>query len=78
MTWNEIDKRKSCGSIARSALCSKAQARLQALKIADTDTIYKLRIASKPRVWGIKQAATLKVIWWDPEHTVYPVAKGHT
>jgi hypothetical protein len=32
---------------------------------------------NEQRVWGIKEVAILRIIWWDPEHSVCSLAKKH-
>ncbi|MCI0572640.1 MAG: hypothetical protein L0Y66_17950 [Myxococcaceae bacterium] len=73
MTWNEIRKQKSCGFISVSAVCKAAQERLMETHQDDTEQLYKLRIDQSGRVWGIRDRNVLKLLWWDPEHEVYPM-----
>jgi hypothetical protein len=72
MTWAEIEKAPSCGPIERSVLGVQAQKRLEEIN-NPAERLVKLRIGKSERVWGIREGATLKVLWWDPEHTVYPM-----
>jgi len=38
-----------------------------------------VRVKGESRVWGfLDDAGVLYVVWWDPHHKVYPVAKKHT
>jgi hypothetical protein len=74
MTWTDIDKKKSCGFISPSAICKAAKERLLALKYDDqADQLYKLRISTKCRVYGFRNRNIFHVLWWDPEHSVYPM-----
>jgi hypothetical protein len=73
MTWSEIENAKSCGTIEIAAVCPEAQSRLVELRRDDVDVLYKLRVTSAGRVWGIKTGAVLELLWWDPDHTVYPM-----
>jgi hypothetical protein len=34
--------------------------------------LYSLRIFGAGRVWGIKVENVLYVLWWDPNHIIYP------
>lgn len=79
-TWAEIigDRNNSCGPMATESICAEAKARLEAIRQADTDSLFKLRVTQKGRVWGIKEGPVLKILWWDPEHTVYPVEMRNT
>lgn len=72
MTWQQIEETPSCGAIERSELGSKAQKRLDEIG-SDVERLVKLRVGKAERVWGIRDGATLKVLWWDPRHEVYPM-----
>jgi hypothetical protein len=37
------------------------------------EELFRFSITSKGRLWGWKQDNTFHVVWWDPEHKVYPV-----
>jgi len=55
-----------------------AQRRLDDLGIDDTGTLYQLKIPGgqgKQRLWGIRQENVFQILWWDPNHTVYPLNK---
>lgn len=78
MTWNEIERRNEHHLIAVSRLSKEARDRLNEIAQDDVEHLYSLRIASTERVWGIRDRHVLKLLWWDPEHKVYPVSKKHT
>lgn len=73
MKWREICDHKSCGSISKDKLSPEAQARLAELEQDDAEELFKLRINKKSRVWGIRDRQVFKILWWDPEHQVYPM-----
>jgi hypothetical protein len=82
MTWHEILKAsggRSNGNnnheIPISDLCSDARKRLEELNLDDTDSIFSLRLAGKQRIFGIKEKRVLKIIWFDPDHSVCPSNK---
>jgi hypothetical protein len=77
MTWGQIP---STGSheIEVGDLCKEAQQRLRELDLEEYDTLYSVRVQGKLRVFGIKDRALLRVLWWDPEHQVCPSALKHT
>jgi hypothetical protein len=81
MTWGEIrsDKQRD-HSIPIASLSSEAQKRIKELGIEDFcgDELYRLRFKGKQRVWGVVRSHKFYVLWWDPDHTVYPVEKKHT
>jgi hypothetical protein len=37
--------------------------------------LFSLRITGKMRLWGIRDIETLRVLWWDPQHSVCPPLK---
>ena len=79
-TWNEIlvKEKHNNHSISISEICLEAQKRLRKIKQDDIDDLISLRLSGKKRIWGIKIGKVLKVLWWDPKHTVRPVLKKHT
>lgn len=73
-TWKEILLDKSNGSIevSHERIASDAKARI-ASNYSDIDTIWKLRVTQAGRVWGTRVGHVLHIMWWDPEHSVYPM-----
>jgi hypothetical protein len=66
-------------------LCDEAQKRINKLKENKPDLdfsgkyIFSLYLTSQERLWGlIRSDGTFFIIWYDPHHEVYPVAKKHT
>jgi len=49
-----------------------ALARLDALGIPDMTKIWKLRIGGTGRLWGFLISNVFHVVWWDPDHQVWP------
>jgi hypothetical protein len=52
-----------------------AQDSLEAMGQDDVEAVLSLRISARERVWGILDGPALQVLWWDPEHQVYPVER---
>jgi hypothetical protein len=77
MKWAEV---LSTGShpLQVKHLCAAAQQRLQELHVEDEDELFSLRLSAKQRLWGIRDRHLYKILWYDPNHTVYPVEKKHT
>lgn len=77
MTWAEIEGDKNhfmpVGKVSKDA-----KQRLREIGLDDRDTLFSFRLSGKQRLWGYREEAVLYILWWDPEHTVYPVAKKHT
>ena len=76
LKWKELLLEKSNGSIdiSHERLAAEAKARFEHLKLHERfDAIWKLRVDGPGRVWGVRIGATLHLVWWDPEHSVYPM-----
>ena len=59
-------------------LIPAARRRLEELGLGDLDVLHRLRLAGKPRVWGILNENVVRLIWYDPEHEICPSAKKGT
>ncbi len=77
MMWKDILNRNS-HEVNIDQISKAAQKRLSELKLDDFETIVSLRFAGKERLWGIRVRNILKLIWWDPNHEVYPSVLKHT
>ena len=77
MLWREVegDAHHSCEV---DGMCKEAQRRLIELGKDDCDTLFSLRFKGIERVWGIRDRQILNLLWWDPEHRVYPSKKKNT
>ena len=78
MTWREIEGPSGSHFVERDALCPDAQALLDELGFRDVEELFSLRVTGRRRLWGIRDQATFRVLWWDPEHEVCPSVKKHT
>ncbi len=77
MTWGEI--RGEGSHFIEVGKCSKeARKRLRYLKLDDSEHLFSLRVSGRVRIWGRVQSSIFLILWWDPEHQVYPVEKKHT
>jgi hypothetical protein len=56
----------------------RAARRLEAMRLTDMTKIWALRTQGKPRLWGFLVENVFHVIWWDPEHEVWPSQLKHT
>lgn len=71
MSWYEILGRNN-HEVKVEQISKKAQKRLTSLKLDDYETLVSLRLTGPQRVWGIKMQNMFKILWWDPNHEVYP------
>ena len=61
-----------------SLLSKDAIDRSEIIKIVESE-LYSLRLQGDVRLWGILEAnGCFYVIWYDPEHKVFPLKKKHT
>ena len=77
MKWSEIEGGKN-HFVDTDGVCKDAQDRLSEINKAHIDRLFSLRITGAKRIWGYRDVATLKVLWWDPEHSVCPSLLKHT
>jgi len=80
MTWSEIlnEGAKRNHLVSRNDLCKEAKDRLVVLKQDDVDHLLSLALAAKGRIWGILENSVVRLLWWDPEHSVCPSRKKNT
>lgn len=52
-----------------------AQKRAREQYLDDHDRIHSLKISGKRRLWGIMNEHEFSIIWWDPEHEVWPTRR---
>ena len=80
MTWREIlvDARKQNHTVSVESLGKQARDRLAEIDLDDLDELTSLRLSGAERVWGIIDQGIMNLLWWDPEHQVYPVEKKNT
>ena len=80
-TWKEIlygSDRYYYHQISCKHLCKEAQEQLADLALDDLELLVSLRLSSTQRVWGFLDHNVLNLLWWDPQHLVYPVQKKNT
>ncbi|MGE0083713.1 MAG: hypothetical protein AB7S75_04770 [Desulfococcaceae bacterium] len=77
MSWHEILGRNN-HEVEVEKISKKAQKRLTDLKLDDYETLVSLRLTGPQRVWGIKMQNIFKILWWDPNHEVYPSTLKNT
>lgn len=58
--------------ISVESLPREAFRRLQQLELDDVDGLCELRIRGAARVWGFRRGNIIHLLWWDPDHTVFP------
>lgn len=77
-TWTSIPKgQASVGSAKRVVLDGRVppalRKRLLALEWDDQDHLWEIRCNNKARIWLLhSHPATGHLVWWDPNHEVWP------
>lgn len=77
MKWHEIEAavtdsgHRMHHSMEIERLCDECQTRLLELERVDGD-IYRFRLGNKRRLWGFRMLHVFEILWYDPEHNVYP------
>jgi hypothetical protein len=67
-----------CHYIDREELSAEAENRLQELQLDDVNGLYSLRICGRERIFCILDVNIMKILWWDPHHTVCLSHKKNT
>lgn len=77
-SWGEIETESNNNhhSIEIDQLCPEARQRLPDTKCKDMEELFSLRLEGAFRVWGARREGVFEVLWYDPQHQVYPVVKS--
>lgn len=78
MTWGEIEGANSHLIQISDCPNPRVQKRLNELQLDDYNELFSLRLSAKERVFGVLFGNVLKLLWYDPEHQVWPAYKKHT
>ena len=78
--WSEISisGKKYYHQVGIDVISKEAKNRLRQLQLDENPKLLSLHLSSKKRIWGIKIGNVIKVLWWDPEHKVYPTQPRNT
>jgi hypothetical protein len=77
MKWHEIEAAVTSNGhrmhhpMPIETICDECQTRLLKLEKVDGD-IYRFRLGNLPRLWGFRVLHVFEILWYDPEHNVYP------
>ena len=72
---HHVETRHVC--VETRHVCKEAKRRLENREI-ETDELISLRMGTKKRLWGIREGSVFHILWWDPEHQVWPTEMQHT
>ena len=81
-TWAECENEGTKGhrrnhDHAINELSKAAQNRLRQLD-QNEERVFRFRLSGACRLWAFRSGSLFRVLWYDPEHKVYPVKKRHT
>ena len=71
MTWGEILGRHH-HAIAVNDIIKPAQNRLEQLGHDDQAELVSFRLSNTERIWAIRSGEEAFLLWWDPNHEIYP------
>lgn len=78
LTWSEIHQLSSESGHRMhhfhdtADIIDEAQVRLHEIERYE-DRVFRFRCGGTKRVWGLRYGAEFHVVWYDPEHEIYPV-----
>ncbi len=70
-TWEQLVG-MGCHQIDCWQLDKAARDRLKAIELDDIEQLMSFHVSGIERIWCIKDANIMRVLWWDPLHKVYP------
>lgn len=73
MTWRELRAKDILHRHTMDQVPRETRRRLVEIDQDDIDALHSLRIEKRRRVWGIRDRLYFRVLWWDPDHQVYPM-----
>jgi hypothetical protein len=78
MHWADVEGPTGSHFVPVENFSPDAQRRLEEINQNDVESLFSLRMKGKERLWGLRDRAVLRLIWWDPDHAVCPSFKKHT
>lgn len=61
--------------VAGSSVNQDAKKRAQTVFRDDHDRIHVLHVSGRKRLWGLQFENEFSVIWWDPNHEIWPTKR---
>lgn len=83
-TWNELrthrtgnrNGHKKHHSQSFDSVCDTARRRVQDAGHHEIfEELFRFRLSGQKRLWGFERQGTFYILWWDPEHEVYPTER---
>lgn len=74
-TWHQIKADRARDHAAEPhKLCKEARDRLVEIQLDDIDELFRFRFTGPQRLWGCQCNQHFVVLWWDPDHQVWPIS----
>lgn len=61
--------------VAAGSPNADAMARARQIYPEESERMASLHVSGKHRVWGLRHDPEFAVIWWDPEHEIWPTKR---
>lgn len=76
-TWGEIETQSNGRHhlVETSGMADEAKGRLEDTEFSGQENLFSLRVEGGCRLWGVRTGAVFQVLWYDPEHRVWPTEK---
>jgi len=79
MSWQQIHSGTGSHVVDVTGIIKEARDRIIHLKKEEwADNLCSLRMCGKERLWGFLRSGIFHLLWWDPEHQVFPSKKKNT
>ncbi len=84
LTWGEIHDQRTGDEKTRrqkhhsqklDSIVLEARKRWGDLK-REEDELFRFRGTGRMRLWGFRRTSVFHIVWWDPDHAIYPVKRG--
>lgn len=77
-TWKDVfvhDARNNHSIRSDQLKCPVAR-KWMADHMADQPLLWTIRVSAKERIWGIVSEGAYQIVFWDPDHLIWPVPKN--
>lgn len=80
LPWSEIyaqrtggkERHKKHHDMSVELICDEAFKRWLDIGLEEYDTAFRFRFSNKQRLWGYRVFKVFNIVWWDPNHMIYP------
>jgi hypothetical protein len=58
---------------AQEEMVRRKEIEARMLPYVDSEDLFRFRLGNLPRLWGFRMVNFLYLLWYDPEHEIYPI-----